>query len=224
MRLYKMNSTALFFKNRPEEFLQGVTSNSISRPKNAFLNTKGKIIATCDQRQCNDDTVLMVVAADCLPALRQHLEKLLMLSDTTMEKSDAEIYWDLDDSYQASASEWVLSQKAGQLLITSKTLQSQVSEEEFREFRLDHGFPLHGIDYHDEMLLNVHETDYVSYDKGCFIGQEVIARVHYKSKPPRKLVVVTASDVDASQRGAMTSVIKDSKSGDQRGFLFVSNK
>jgi len=66
------------------------------------------------------------------------------------------------------------------------------------------------------MLLNVSE-DYVSYQKGCFVGQEIIARVHHKSRPPKKLAVA-ADSVD------MTSRVKDPRTGKELGFAFAENK
>lgn len=30
--------------------------------------------------------------------------------------------------------------------------------------------------------LNLHKTDYISFDKGCYKGQEIVARTHYRAK------------------------------------------
>ncbi|MBE9538335.1 MAG: folate-binding protein YgfZ [Proteobacteria bacterium] len=36
-------------------------------------------------------------------------------------------------------------------------------------------------------MLNYDLTGYVSFDKGCYTGQEVVARMHYRGKPKRRL-------------------------------------
>jgi folate-binding protein YgfZ len=98
-----------------------------------------------------------------------------------------------------------------------------VSEEEFRLFRLQNDLPLQELDYQQEMLLNVGQ-DLVSFTKGCFLGQEVLARVHHKSKPPYKLVVRKESELPEDLKSKMTSKTKDPKTGDILGFVFVKNE
>ena len=40
----------------------------------------------------------------------------------------------------------------------------------------------------------------ISYDKGCYIGQENTARMHYRSKVNRRLVVVPMEQADAKRQ------------------------
>lgn len=37
--------------------------------------------------------------------------------------------------------------------------------------------------------LNLPELGYISFDKGCYLGQEIIARMHYRSTPKHELVI-----------------------------------
>ena len=41
------------------------------------------------------------------------------------------------------------------------------------------------VDDDEELLLNIFPDGYVSYTKGCYLGQEIIARVHYRAKPSK---------------------------------------
>ena len=67
---------------------------------------------------------------------------------------------------------------------------SSVGDDEFTLFRLKHHVPLMGVDYQaEEFILNVDEYAYVSYTKGCFLGQEPVAKVHNRAQPSRRLVV-----------------------------------
>ena len=70
----------------------------------------------------------------------------------------------------------------------------------------------------------MHHLRAVSFDKGCYLGQEVLARVHYKGKPPLKLRVCAIDDVDSEERSNITSVGTHPETGRLSGFLFHRNE
>lgn len=51
--------------------------------------------------------------------------------------------------------------------------------------RVEQGLPWFGLDYDDESLPQETGIDAVDYTKGCYLGQEVIARLHYRGQAPR---------------------------------------
>jgi folate-binding protein YgfZ len=63
--------------------------------------------------------------------------------------------------------------------------------------RLEHGHPRHGVEYGEQHL--VHEAqllDYVSFTKGCYLGQEIVERVRSRGNVNRlltRLVVDSAA-------------------------------
>jgi tRNA-modifying protein YgfZ len=64
-----------------------------------------------------------------------------------------------------------------------------VSEEAAECLRVEHGRPRYGIDLDDTVIpqeagLNARA---VSFTKGCYVGQETVARLHYRGKPNRHL-------------------------------------
>ena len=50
MRNARLDKIVLSIKPNAETFLNGLTSNALDAPQNAFLNLHGRIIATFDQR------------------------------------------------------------------------------------------------------------------------------------------------------------------------------
>ena len=107
----------------------------------------------------------------------------------------------------------------------NRALSPIISDNEFTLFRLDHNMPLMGVDYQaDEFILNVNEHDYVSYTKGCFLGQEPVAKVHNRAKPSRKLVVAFEDECSPQEAAKMTSKAVDPQLGKAKGFVFISNK
>jgi folate-binding protein YgfZ len=65
----------------------------------------------------------------------------------------------------------------------------QVSEEAVECLRVESGRPRYGIDLDEDTIpqeAGLNERA-VSFTKGCYVGQETVARLHYKGKPNRHL-------------------------------------
>lgn len=223
MRLFALNKAVFRISGNAERFLNGLTSNTLDKPRNAFLNQHGRIIATFDQVRTGADEFLIIIEPFAVDALTLHIKKFLMLNKTTAEQASFNVYFDLDGSFKPSAEEYVIPQRAGQMIIARQKLQANVSDEDFVLFRLENSIPMHGVDYTDELLLNVDEYEHVSYTKGCFLGQEPIAKVHNRSKPTWKLVARPEDELTEDERIKMTSKITDPRSGKTMGFVFVKN-
>ena len=154
------------------------------------MDRAGKIVAVADQILTEPNEALIVVESAFVKRLLGHLESYLQFLPTRIHpEENLRVYFDLGSVYKPSEGEWTIPQKKGQLIVTPKELPASVTEEEFKKFRLEIGLPVQGIDFDDEMLLCVGDEEYVSYTKGCYLGQEIIARVHFKGAPPKKLVV-----------------------------------
>jgi len=210
MRLYKLPDTVLKVKGNSSTFLNGITSNTLDAPLNAFLNQHGRIIATFRQQKVSDDEFLIGVPVNTVDNLLKHLERYARLSHVQILPTEQNVFIDLD----TAQSVWSIQAEI-----------NSISDKEFTLFRLDHNIPLMGIDYQaDEFILNVHEFNFVSYTKGCFLGQEPVAKVHNRAKPSRTLTVVYEDQCSEQDKARMTSIAADSESGRRKGFMFVSNK
>jgi len=209
MRLYKLDDTVLIVKGNAASFLNGITSNTLESPLNAFLTQHGRIIATIRQQRASDEEFFISVPACAADNLLKHLERYAKLSHVRLEPGHRGVYIGLDDN---------------SIVWDSQPHANSISDGEFTLYRLEHGMPLMGVDYQaDEFILNVHEDDYVSYTKGCFLGQEPVAKVHNRSKPSRKLIVVFEDQCPQDQTAKMTSKMRDAN-GRIKGFMFVDNK
>jgi folate-binding protein YgfZ len=75
-----------------------------------------------------------------------------------------------------------------------------VSEQAAECLRVEHGRPRYGIDLDDTVIpqeAGLNERA-VSFTKGCYVGQETVARLHYKGKPNRHLRGLRLSEPAAS--------------------------
>ncbi len=58
----------------------------------------------------------------------------------------------------------------------------------FHALRIEAGVPWPGAEMTPEVILNeLGSEEWVSFTKGCFIGQEIVARIKYRAHPPRLL-------------------------------------
>ena len=214
IKMYHLkNKVALLVENNAEKLFKGLASNTTDKPQNAFLDVFGKIIITGDQVRISDNNIIMIIEKQFLERLEKHLEKYLKLTKTKLTVMyDHNVYYDLNKN---------------KILITKETLNSNVSEKEFTEFRLKYNIPVQGIDYDQEMLLNIeneNECKYASFTKGCYLGQEIIARVKNLGKPAKKLVVKYEDECSEEEQKKMTSKYINSDNGKIFGFVFVKNK
>jgi len=87
---------------------------------------------------------------------------------------------------------WIISAAANIDAIIQK--QEQVMEDEMEAMRIIRGFPDFGVEW-DESLhplnANLIEFDGVSFDKGCYVGQEVTARMNWRGGIKKKLYRVS---------------------------------
>ena len=76
-----------------------------------------------------------------------------------------------------------------------------VGTEALDMLRIEHGVPTYGSELTEEVNpLEAGLVDFISFNKGCYIGQEVVARLNTYDKVQRQLVLVSwtgSSDRDA---------------------------
>lgn len=223
MRIYLTSQQVLSFrKEGVAEFLNGLTANDMGAPQNAFLTFHGRIVATCAQLAKSSQEYYLCVEKDYVPPLLTHLDRYIKLGGIQVTSLPLRVYHDMDNTYQPADAD-VIPLSAGRLVLTEESPDLTVGEEEYRLFRLQNGLPVQGIDYRDEMLLNVDPTRLVSFTKGCFLGQEPIAKVHNRSKPTWRLVVKDVTSCSPQELAKMTSRTTDPADHREYGFVFEQN-
>ena len=82
---------------------------------------------------------------------------------------------------------------------------SLMEPETFDLIRIEAGLPWPGSEITHTTLFNeLGDDEMVSYTKGCYVGQEIVARIKYRAHPPRKL---TGFLVDGSEIPSQGSAI-----------------
>ena len=177
-----------------EKFLQGqITCNvkklGLSYQATAICNLKGRIDFGIWIKKPTEQTYEIVTSSDCMDSLQAHLKKYGAFSKFTSSEpidiypcvlestNDTEPTFSLDQSL-ANAKQWAEQSIAtGNYWITADT-QGQFQPQELR----------------------LHQRGGVDYDKGCYLGQEVIARIYFKAAPKAFLHLVSGTG-DAPKAG-----------------------
>jgi hypothetical protein len=222
VRIARLHRTVLLLEPFAAGFLAQFGSNRPEAPASAFLDLQGRVVAACEQVLLDPERALLVIPADVEGRLRDHLAKYLELAGAELKPTEFRVYFGLGGGAPPPGVRHAIPRKGGSVLLADRPLEPDVTEAEFTLFRLKNGIPLQGADYDREMLLNLGEDDRVSYDKGCYLGQEIIARVHFRGRPPKRLEVRSA-DTEAGARG-WTSIARDPDTGKFLGFSFTENR
>ncbi len=71
-----------------------------------------------------------------------------------------------------------------------------VGYEAFETLRIEAGVPRYGVDMDETNVVteSLIEDEAVSYQKGCYIGQEIIARIHWRGHVAKKLTGIIFDD------------------------------
>ena len=170
-----------------QKFLQGqVTLNVAALAENvtrytAICSLKGRIQFGLWLKKLNPESFEIVTTQDQSEEFAKHIKKFGAFSKMKLEQA-AQVFPTLtDDTTDFSPTEtdinvWQLQAiEAGQAWISATTAELFQPQE-----------------------LRLHQREGVHYDKGCYIGQEIIARLWFKAKPKSWLHLVQGTgDVPA---------------------------
>jgi len=223
MPQYVLNKAVLSIRSNPAGFLNGLTSNTPDKPRNAFLDIRGRIIAVFDQVKINEDEFWVVLENEFVDKLLGHLDRYVKLSGVDIRRLDKYVYF-VQESHRREDGKSVIPQKMGNLVIADKLAEAIPPDDAFTLMRLRHLMPVQGVDFTDEFVLNVDPAEYVSFTKGCFLGQEPVSKVHNRSRPTWRLVVQYEDECNDESRGKMTSKVLDPDTKRVLGFTFIRNE
>jgi folate-binding protein YgfZ len=208
-------------------FLQGqTTSNFIdlsypARVFGAFCDVKGRVLADFLAVVIDSETVLLRVSADLCDWLTNHLGKYLQFSRASLMITDYLVLGVLKNGVQTNkqpteeaeqcAPGWLLHKtlETAELIVTTPAELEQrpaalvtagenlplwrlamVKEAEVRIRAATSGKYL-------PQDVNYDLSGWVAFDKGCYTGQEIIARLHWRGQPKRRLYI-GLTDAEAS--------------------------
>lgn len=188
------------------DLLQGLLTNDLRRPLPvyaALLTPQGKTMFDMFVWPAGDGAVLLDCEADAAQDLAKRLSlyRLRRKIDIAVDDSVA-VHWQShqgdggapDPRLAALGQRWLAPAKDGE----------EAADDAYLTHRLSLGVPEGRAEMGDILWLetNAVELHGVAFDKGCYIGQENTARMNWRSKVNRRLVVVPLSTSDEKRRKA----------------------
>ena len=205
----------------------------------AFCNPKGRAIATFLLVKTHD-AFLLVLPAELLPTVKERLQKYVLRSDVTItDSSDAlcVIGVKLADAPAgrlfASHQDDVISvnlDASGTLCLVIAPAELAIvfwtdrinrlgfqpdNSEQWRYLELRAGIPWLCAATSEEFIpqmLNLDKLGGISFNKGCYTGQEIVARTHYLGQAKREMFLAEAEASTAPE--PMTAIIDDNSDSD----------
>jgi tRNA-modifying protein YgfZ len=197
-----------------------ITSHAVVRRPRSFVRVDGPDAADYLQRMVSNDVEALAVGQACdallltpkarviapLRVLRRGPDDFLLSTEPGLgERMRAEL---LRARFAAKAEiepeeheAWLVL--GGDEVLDERPQGDEVSEEEFERWRIEAAIPLWGRELDDRVLPAEAGLDktHVSFTKGCYPGQEPIARLHYRGKVNRRLRVLDLQAREVPDRG-----------------------
>jgi len=192
-------------------FLQGLITSDIDAVSEgnalyaALLTPQGKFLFDMIIVADGDD-LLLDVEADRKPQLMQRLMMYKLRADVTITEEDTSVWalWDGEADIGISYSD-PRHKSLHQRVISGENpcpSAEALSFEKYEERRIRHGVPDGSRDMIPEKYFwletNAEKLNGVSFDKGCYVGQELTARMKHRTNLKKMLVPVKLSGAAAT--------------------------
>jgi folate-binding protein YgfZ len=165
-----------------EDYLQRMVSNDVAALAAGemcdalLLTPKARIIAPLRVLRRSDDDFLVLTEPELGDAVRTQLLRARFAAKAEIEPEQHE--------------SWLVL--GGDEVVDERPSGDVASAEEVERWRIESGLPRWGAEL-DERILPAEaglEETHINFSKGCYPGQEPIARQHYRGKVNRRLRVL----------------------------------
>ncbi|MBL4853706.1 MAG: folate-binding protein YgfZ [Robiginitomaculum sp.] len=197
------------------EFLNGLITNSLQDDLTfaALLTPQGKVIADFFIHKAGDHFLLETAEKFAkVLALRLKMYKLRAKIDIVDVSADYDIYALWDGTGNIGLNDPRHPKLGQRLLAKPGSLSPEHTPEDYDLHRMSLGVPDSMWDFDTEQMFpadaNMDLLNGVDYKKGCFIGQEVVSRMHRKTDVRKRMRAVklsgTAQAGDGVKAGGRT--------------------
>ncbi len=191
-------------------YLDRMLSNDVPTEGSAdalLLTPKARVIAPVLAWRRGVDDVLLLTEPELGEVVQAHLTRMRFAAkcEVELEQHTSTIVFDGD---AAGIPNRDYGRQAVELLDVE--LAPNLSADELDRLRIEAGTPRFGREIDDRVLPAEAGLDAraISFTKGCYPGQEPVARQHYRGKVNRRLRVL---EVDGDPPAAETPVVHDGK-------------
>jgi tRNA-modifying protein YgfZ len=203
-----------------EDFLQRMVSNDVSRDacEALLLTAKGRVIAPLVVWRRGDDDFLLLTEPELGDVVLRHLTRMRLRAHVDIEQEEHTSHVVLGGTGGLPTEDYGIAA----VEVLDEPLEPTIDAKELERLRVLAGTPRWGHEIDDRILPAEAGLDEraISFSKGCYPGQEPIARLHYRGRANRGLRVLEvegdelpAYDAELSHDGKVvgrvTSAVRD---------------
>jgi tRNA-modifying protein YgfZ len=177
-----------------------------------LLTAKARLIAPLVVWRRDDDDFLLLTEPELGEPVRAHLTRMRLRAQCVIEPEEHR-------SALVFGGEGIATDFPGAVEVLDSGLEPTLGADELERRRVEAGVPRWGHELDDRILPAEAGLDvtHVDFGKGCYPGQEPIARLHYRGKANRALRVLELADVppydaelvhDGKVVGRVTSAVR----------------
>jgi folate-binding protein YgfZ len=200
------------------QFLNGMVTNDVAKLEDnqqmlaAFPNAQGRLLALVRVLRKGDEFLFETEAATRRKVF-QNLFRFTFAGDFFAEDlSEKYAYFSIQNSklkiknpggveFQSRNGAGIFVPKEASENFKNDLINSgfiEITDELYEILRIENGWPLYGVDMDETTIVpELDLPDLISYNKGCYIGQEIIARIHFRGHVAKKLTGLVLADPDA---------------------------
>ena len=197
------------------ELLQGQMTQDVRKLEDekihitSFCNVQGRVIASAFIQERNDQYDL-ILSSEIIDDLENHLQRYILRSKVLIEQSDEKTFGayksDIHDDSKECRS---LKNDPKRVLTLSsqvpESIDNFITSEEWIRCDIENSIAIINKESTEKFIpqmLNLDILDAVSFSKGCYTGQEVVARVQHRGKIKQRMFKFKAENEDLISHGS----------------------
>ena len=198
------------------DFLQGQITQDLEKLSTssilygAFCNPKGRVIATCQLFEIQS-AIAIIVPKSMEDILIKRLNLFKLRAKVSIDKTSKFSSYCIKNNKLfdgiVTISRDLLKTDHTEIIGKFKSDNCFLSATAWREARVKNGIIDIGIENTEKFtphMLNLDMTDAISFKKGCYVGQEIIARTHHIGKVKRRAVYYNLIGSSLPDNGVFT--------------------
>ena len=192
------------------ELLQGQMTQDIRKLEDekihitSFCNVQGRVIASAFIQGRNDQYDL-ILSSEIIDDLENHIKRYVLRSKVVIEQSIEKTFGAFKSDVNEDSKEYgSLKNDPERVLILStqapKSIDNFISTEEWIRCDIENKIAIIDKESSEKFIpqmLNLDILDAVSFSKGCYTGQEVVARVQHRGKVKKRMYKINIKETDS---------------------------
>lgn len=198
-----------------EKYLQGQLTTDLSQlaagenTLSVNCDPKGKVVSLFRLARLSSEQFYLIIRKDLLELGLANLKKYAVFSKITFTLLDAQIIGATENENLPDTRRIAFADRAILINLSSKSVEVMGSQQDWDLLEIQQGLPVLRKEMQNEFLpqaLNLQQLEKtISFQKGCYIGQEMVARAKYRGANKRAMFTLTGH---SSQMPALGSEVE----------------